>query len=689
MRFILILILVLTPASLVSADRPLEMGMYISVYNTDNSTWGMTTSNSQYEAYKTSDLDAILGRIKADGFDAIYFLPGYQLGRRAPWKTELPFLQTAEEWTKADRDIVEELLTAADKHGQRVYLCLLKIVRDDPEWWGRVLPDQRWHDDKGKRVNALLAQAEKVAVPAMQEIVRKYGHHRSLVGFGTDEVIYGGNYFGTGLSADVIGYEAVEGYKEQYGEKAPSMDPLPARLTEQMDRLLQVREDIMTEYHRTIGDACRKLGKEYTTTLNASMLGKIRWTGLGGEKAIEGSDIWRIGNLDSVSEVATDFYASRLSSHIQADITKFFASPLYRKPVNLVLGTQDGPDLLAKHLMDTLAEGVDRITYWTNVYYYGDTDNRRAMRAPADSNRISYLVKAAKEFRKRVPIKPQYDVAVFLNRAWQRAHYCTDDPRQSEIAQMGHAVDALNMAGYRYDIVSDEEAAAGGLKGIPVVVVPLGIGLTEKAIGAVEKHVVGGSLLIVCGEFGTKTPWGDPIDPELRERVEKLLVSERVVHLSKLIGDSETNLLAETLATRSVSAQSPLIRDRAHLDMAEIDYDPYWGPKPSFPVNGKVYDLYWSGDRYKAFSVGHRSDEEGEVRAIGRCLTKLKSYQSIIAGICDGEEYDIFLVNGDGDVGLMARKAFVFGRDGKWTELRAGEREYAIKLRAPVLVRVP
>lgn len=686
---LLALMLILVPGPLSAADHPFETAMYVSIYNTDNSTWGMTPSNPQYDAYKTSDLDAILSRVKADGFDTIYFLPGYQLGRQAPWKTDLPFLQTAEEWTKADRDIVEELLVAADRHGQKVYLCLLKIVRDDPEWWGRAFPDQRWHDEKGKRVNALLAQAEKVAVPAVREIVRKYGHHKSLVGFGTDEVIYGGSYFGGGLTDDIIGHEALERYRTQYGEDAPSMDPFPGKLTEDMDRLLTVREDIMVEYHDMIGRACRALGKEYTTTLNASMLGKMRWTGLGGEKAIEGSDIWRIGSLDSVCEVATDFYASRLSSHIQADITKFFASPLYGKPVNLVLGTQKGPDLLAKHLMDTLAEGVDRITYWTNVYYYGDTDNRQRMKAPADPDRISYLVKAAKEFRKRVPIEPKYDVALFLNRAWQRAHYRTDDPRQSEIAQMGYAVDALNMAGYRYDIICEDEAAAGGLEGIPAVVVPLGIGITEKALSALERYAAGGGLLIVCGDFGTRTPWGDPIAPELRQRVEKLLVRPRVVHLPKLIGDYDTNKLQETLAAGSVTAHSPLISDKEHLEMAETDYDPYWGPQPSFPVNGKIYDLYWAGDRYKAFSVGHRSSADGSVKAIGRCMTTLRPYQTLIAGICEGDEYDLYFINGDRDVFIKARKVFVFGRDGRWIERRACEDEYPMKLRAPVLVRVP
>lgn len=136
MRFILLLLIMLMLASTaaIPADRPFETGMYVSIYNIDNSTWGMTPSNPQYEAYRASDLDAILRRIKSDGFDTIYFLPGYQLGPRAPWKTDLPFLQTAEEWTKAHRDIVEELLAAADKHGQRVYLCLVKVVRDDPEW---------------------------------------------------------------------------------------------------------------------------------------------------------------------------------------------------------------------------------------------------------------------------------------------------------------------------------------------------------------------------------------------------------------------------------------------------------------------------------------------------------------------------------------------------------------------------
>jgi hypothetical protein len=159
-------------------------GTFLNFYrNLTPELWAL-----EFEHMRAAGIDTVviapIGHLRADAGDP----SGYSLspeGLRYPSQ----FVSSS---GRPTTDVLEMMLSLADRHGMKVYLGSLETAKD---WYG------------GAEFGALRAYNKRVAA----EIIQRYGWHRSLAGwYFTQEIwmnwvkYYGAGYYGTSLLANWV-----------------------------------------------------------------------------------------------------------------------------------------------------------------------------------------------------------------------------------------------------------------------------------------------------------------------------------------------------------------------------------------------------------------------------------------------------------------------------------------------------
>lgn len=647
-----------------------DFGLYLSLYEADRGANLHTSKSAWLETYKKSDFAAILKQAKAMGFTNIYVLPGlrFATGSTPTHKHSLPFLHDNPEWKALGRDPIEEILSNADKLGLKVYYSGLNPWIS-AEAARRDFPQRHFYDANNNFTHDFNGLADYFLLPAVDDFLKFYRHHKSLVGFGSDEISYEkGNYSDDEPSMSLWG--------PTLAKKVPRLDDLLT--TREGFQALNAREAELTEYHRKFAQLLSPQGYDYTTTVNNFFLMKTHRRKLAGGASIYGADAYDIMRIAEPHETAVDFYRAKLASHCLNDVVKLFHSPSLqargKTPANIVIGTLTEDTVLVRELLLSFAEGVDRVTLWSDHYLFGDHiwyewPSRRE--GAADLDYLTQVIRGAKKFSALAPMQRDYDVAVISDKNWTRSHYRDNDVNMNEGVALNDVVDQLNAGGFSYDIMFSEEAQADRLKDYRVAIVPLGIGIASETVAQLELFVKNGGKLLVFGDVNTRYAWDEvrpanlqtlpawikgPTAKEVRLDNRRkpndngyllksvsigtgtLLYSLRPIHQYREM------VIPKMLELLGVQSTSPLAGDNDYTAMGSRYYDSYWGPTNLEPLSGKFYDVYWNGPRSMGFGLGYRGVDNPRPYVVGDVTLQLRPYDIVLAGrSVAGGPYDLYL----------------------------------------------